>query len=123
MTCLSPRVGERTFGNGLEQTPTWIVCETLGSYFPVWGGGKVLKKGSRSCWMRQIVSASSELCVGHTLSLAWGLAVTSEPFVTAGIARDPRTHLSWIWGLHMASLGSAEHLAVFTWKKLDPVLK
>lgn len=64
-----------------------------------------------------------QLCVGHTLSLAWGLAVTSEPFVTASIARDPRTHLSWIWGLHMASLGSAEHLAVFTWKKLNPVLK
>lgn len=45
-----------------------------------------------------------QLCAGHALSLAWGLAVTSEPFVTASIARDPRTHLSWIWGLHMASL-------------------
>lgn len=31
-----------------------FACETPGSYFPVWGGGKVLKKGSGSCWMRQI---------------------------------------------------------------------
>lgn len=100
-----------------------MVCETLGGYFPVWAEGKVLKKGSRSCWMWQIEPASSETCAGHTLSLAWGLAVPSEPFVTAGITQDPCTHLSWIWGLHVASLRSAEHLAVFAWKKLDPVLK
>lgn len=34
---LDSNIGE--LGNGWEQTPTWIVCETLGSYFPVWGGG------------------------------------------------------------------------------------
>lgn len=44
--------------------PTWTVCETPGRYFAVWGGGKVLKKGLRSCWMCQIVPARFEIWPG-----------------------------------------------------------